>query len=150
MEFNFSPNFKWKKYSIGWLLYVLAIVITGVVTTFLTSNSTELMITIILQVLLVVFGINRVIYYYNLPNKVYLRMEEGYLLMYRPNVLSKKQIEYSNIKRVVEMKDMILLVMKDGKEEQIHKEWLTEKDFLMLRKELQSTFGDMSMFTLME
>ncbi|QGH35239.1 hypothetical protein GI584_14805 [Gracilibacillus salitolerans] len=118
---------------------MLAIVITGIITFFnlLNSDSIKLVVAIILQVLLVVFGIFRVIYYYNLPEKVYVRLEDNSMFMYKPN-LQKKQIELTNINRVVEMKDMILLILKSGKEEQIHKAWLTDEDILLLKKELNS------------
>ncbi len=139
LQFTFRPDIKWKKYTFNWLLYVLAIVITGIITFFNlhNSDSIKLVVAIILQVLLVVFGIFRVIYYFNLPEKVYVRLEDHSIFIYKPN-LQKKQIELTNIIRVVEMKDMILLILESGKEEQIHKAWLTDEDILLLKKELNS------------
>ncbi|SFM06960.1 hypothetical protein SAMN04487943_107105 [Gracilibacillus orientalis] len=149
MVFKFNPDVNWKKYTINWLLDVIAIVIIGIITFYnmFEFYSIQLIVAILLQVLLVVFGITRVMYYFSLPNKVYLKLEEDYISMYRPNLVSKNRIEHTHIKRVVEMNDIILLVMENGKEEQIRKEWLTEEDTMVLKNELKTTFGEKVIFT---
>ncbi|MGN8645713.1 hypothetical protein ACTNEO_08575 [Gracilibacillus sp. HCP3S3_G5_1] len=141
MRITFNPDIKWKKYMINWSLYVLGIVIVGMIMSFNLSN-TRLIIAIILYGLLILFAISRMFFYFKLPSKVYLRVEKDYISLYRPNLISHKKIEYRDVNRIVERKDQILLIMDNGKEEQIQKEWLTEGDLKKLIAELQAIFGE--------
>ncbi|WP_163583346.1 hypothetical protein [Gracilibacillus saliphilus] len=149
MQFTFNPDVKWKKYSVNWFLYVIAVVVTMVSTfsNMLELGIIQLIIGLILQLLIILFGITRVMFYYKMPNKVYLRLEENSISLYRPNLLTRIKIEFRNIERVVEMDDMFLLVQDNGKEEHINKAWLTEEAIMMLKKELKFILSERAIFT---
>ncbi len=107
----------------------------------------QLIIGLILQLLIILFGITRVMFYYKMPNKVYLRLEENSISLYRPNLLTRIEIKFRNIERVVEMDDMFLLVQDNGKEEHINKVWLAEEAIMMLKKELKFIFSERAILT---
>ena len=142
MKYKFNTKRKWFKVGINSVVYVLAVLLTGIFM-FITldAGATANMILVIAYTIFSLLGIYRAIYYFNLHKKDYLIIEESSLSIYRGNFLSRKIIRFNQVEHVVRLNEMIILKLNNGKEEQIYTEWLSDKNALELKKKLKQMFG---------
>lgn len=85
-------------------------------------------------------AILRAIYYFKLNKKDYLFLEGESLSIYRGFLFRRKQILFGQVEVVVQVSDVILFIMNNGKEEQIYTDLISEEDQVELIKNLKSIF----------
>ncbi|MEH7239122.1 hypothetical protein [Bacillus sp. JJ1562] len=143
MGYRFVSNKRWIRESIFAIIYVLTITILSVYSflTFEVGDFTNPILSFILIVSIIV-GIYRAIYYFKLPTKDYLIIEGRYLSIYRGNLIPRKMIQFDKVERVVQVNDIIIIKLSNGKEEQIYIEWLSNGDNIELKKELKHWFEE--------
>ncbi|SHN07001.1 hypothetical protein [Gracilibacillus kekensis] len=144
MRFSFRKEINWIKRGILWLLYISVVIIVNIIT--LVNQSQEAisyyLIMISLTILFTAFGVYKSLFYFNIQEKDYITIDHDQLSIYKGNLLSRKTIPFQKIERVVEISNTLLIKLVNGKEQQIHTEWLTEKDSQTLRRELKTRLGE--------
>jgi len=85
-------------------------------------------------------AILRAKYYFTLNKKDYLILEGGSVSIYRGSLFRRKQILFSQVEVVVQVSDVILFIMNNGKEEQIYTDLISDEDQVELIKNLKSIF----------
>ncbi|WP_101846881.1 hypothetical protein [Halobacillus sp. Marseille-P3879] len=77
------------------------------------------------------------IQYFRMPEKDYIRMEEDRVTFDKGTIWPRKAVKYEQVEEVAEVNDIILLKMNDGREQEIHTDWLEEQDTRELRVSLR-------------
>ncbi|WP_077618158.1 hypothetical protein [Bacillus sinesaloumensis] len=142
MGFKFVSRKKWKREAVTSLLYVFTITTLILISFFSFDGGgfTNPILTFV-YIVLIMGGIYRATYYLKLHKKDYLTIDDKSFSIYRGNILPRKQIPFSHVQRVVQVNDVIILLMKDGKEEQIDTDYLSNKDKSELTKTLKLLFA---------
>ncbi len=144
MRLKFSEEINWKKRGILWVLYVVLVIFSNILTMVVRPDATIsfYLIFITLVILFTAFGVYKILFYFQIQEKNYIIITGEKLTIYRGNLLSRKDIPFKKIKRVVQISDMLLVKLVNDREEQIHTEWLTEKDSQTLKRELKARLGE--------
>ncbi|MDX8046617.1 hypothetical protein SH601_11550 [Gracilibacillus sp. S3-1-1] len=141
MEWSFNPSFEWGKYKVKWSLYILSVFIT-LVSSSMTMDVIGMYIILFSSLIAIIVGINRLAFYFDISNKVYVKIAQGYLSMYRGNLFGKKEIPLTEIKHVVNSNEQVILLTENYKEWPIEKNWLTKEDVAKLMEVLNNTSDD--------
>ncbi|WP_035722751.1 hypothetical protein [Gracilibacillus boraciitolerans] len=149
MSITFKLDINWKKRSGLWIIYVLFLIISNVITMVYQRNVTisSYIVFGALTILFVAFGVYKILYYFNLHRKVYVELQEKQLSIYRGNLLSRRTVPFDQMKRAVLISKMILIKLKTDKEVQIHTEWISERDSQALQRELKNRLGENAIFS---
>ncbi len=139
--YKFTSKKKWIRQGTNSLLYVLIIGFLSIYFDifFNAVNFTNPIIFIIL-ISSILIAILRAKYYFKLNKKDYLILEGGSVSIYRGFLFRRKQILFSQVEVVVQVSDVILLIMNNGKEEQIYTDLISNEDQVELIKNLKSIF----------
>ncbi|WP_058307177.1 hypothetical protein [Gracilibacillus massiliensis] len=144
MRFSFSKDINWIKRAILWLLYISVVIVFNIITMVNQSQAviSYYLIVISLTILFTAFGVYKSLFYFKIQEKDYITIDHDQLSIYKGNLLSRTTIPFQKVERVVEISSMLLIKLVNGKEQQIHTEWLTEKDSETLKRELKTRLGD--------
>lgn len=64
-------------------------------------------------------------------------MGDSWLSIYKGSLIPRKRIPFNQVDRVVQINEVLLFKLANGKEEQIYTEWLSNEDTLELKTELK-------------
>ncbi|WP_158633958.1 hypothetical protein [Radiobacillus deserti] len=134
MNFKYVPLKRWKKEGSSHLFYVML----GMATFYISAKNegTISMLLFITSGSLFLSGLYHAIYYFRLPDKDYVRINDAEIIIYRGS-FSKKRILFSKISKAVEMdRKIVIHIGSPYYEEIIYTEWLSEADVRVLRREL--------------
>lgn len=139
--YKFVTKKKWIREGIHSIVYVLIITFISIYSyiAFDAGDFTNPIISIIL-IASITIAILRAIYYFKLDKKDYLILENSSLSVYRGFFLPRKSILFSQVEEVVQVSEVVLFIMNNGKEEQIYTDFLSNEDQVELIKTLKSIF----------
>lgn len=139
--YKFISKKKWIREGIHSIVYVLIITIISIYSyiSFNAGDFTHPIISIIL-IASIMIAILRAIYYFKLDKKDYLILESISLSIYRGFFLPRKLILFSQVEEVVQVSEVVLFIMNNGKEEQIYTDFLSNEDQVELIKTLKNIF----------
>lgn len=142
MELKFSEKRKWFKAGIRSILYTLAVFFSGIILFIsMDADETANRLLMIICTLFILLGIYKALYYFRLPKKDYVVIEENLISIHRGNIIPRKIIKFNRVKRVVQVNEVISLLLSNEREEHIYTDWLSEEDTSQLKKKLQRRFG---------
>ncbi|WP_099363472.1 hypothetical protein [Fredinandcohnia onubensis] len=139
--YKFVTKKKWIREGIHSIVYVLIITFISIYSyiAFDAGDFTNPIISIIL-IALIIIAILRAIYYFKLDKKDYLILKNNSLSTYRGFFLPRKSILFSEVEEVVQVSEVVLFIMNNGKEEQIYTDFLSTEDQGELIKNLKTIF----------
>nr|WP_304214352.1 hypothetical protein [Fredinandcohnia onubensis] len=140
--YKFVSKKKWIREGIHSIVYILIITIISIYSyiAFDAGDFTHPILGIIL-IASIIIAILRAIYYFKLDKKDYLILENSSLSKYRGFFLPRKSILFSQVEEVVQVSEVVLFIMNNGKEEQIYTDFLSNEDQEQLIKSLKSIFN---------
>lgn len=88
------------------------------------------------------------IHYWKMLDSDYIYLHEDSISMYRHFLLPRKEIAFRDIGHLILVKEHIIVKLKDSEGEEVHieRDWLSEKDEILLRKELERCMNKESAF----
>ncbi|WP_456277919.1 hypothetical protein [Bacillus sp. AK128] len=142
MSYKYNSIRKWKREGFKSLLQILILIFFSFFSSFSSGIGDQTNLFFLAFLLLVVMErVYNAIYYFTLHNKDYLIIESSSISIYKGKLFPKKYIEYHKVKHVVQVSDIIILKLHDGKEEEIYTERLSHSDTNEVKKELKHRLG---------
>ncbi|QOR64906.1 hypothetical protein IM538_13730 [Cytobacillus suaedae] len=136
MGYRFEPRMKWVRQGIFSILYALILIFLGIYETFTSKMGSYSNSYIIVMVLVMVVMVYRAIYYFKLPHKFYLIIENNSISIHRGDLFPRKLIHFDNVKSAVKLNEAIILILDKGQEEPIDTDFLSDEDKKGLEKSL--------------
>lgn len=84
-----------------------------------------------------VVGLLQGLYYMSKHEQEYIYLEEDLLTIYNGPLLPRTTIHYADIDYCIVVSNLLMFKLQNGKEKQINTDYLSGKDFSLLRKELK-------------
>lgn len=134
MGFKYYNDGKWMRKGIGSFFTALLTLVVFVITSY--SKESQSIVVFLLAVTACTIQVLGGIYYINLPDKDYIRIDDYAISIYRGLVIPRKKIPFDNIKKVVEVSTVIELKLKDD-EQTLYPELLAAKDVEVLKEKLK-------------
>ncbi|GAB3049087.1 hypothetical protein [Virgibacillus ainsalahensis] len=131
MSFTFADLKKWRKArNEGFITAV-----TGLILLVIDASVQESIwpVLVIIALLGSIVGAFRGIHYMKLPEKDYIRIKGDYISIYHAFFLPRKEFSFHDMESYTQVSTLIYLHFKDGKEEQLHIDWLSKESLEELR-----------------
>ncbi|UOQ47245.1 hypothetical protein MUN88_14340 [Gracilibacillus caseinilyticus] len=144
MHYQYSSMVNWRKFSIFSLLVALLIIFIGSYYLLQSPDivSTTSAIITVLYLAVILFWLLRGFYYWRIPNKNYIVFDKDQLTVDRISFFRTRAIPLEQVQRIVDKEEVFIVVVSEGKEEVIHKNWLLEEDISKLQRDLHALLGE--------
>ncbi|WP_079478987.1 hypothetical protein [Halobacillus salinus] len=139
MIFKYAPIDRWRKHVTRSLLEVVSQII--VISLLLYINQEVGTVLVYAAIFTIGISIFRVMYYMNMPQRDYVRMYEGYMMIHRGFMDPRKKVAYEDIAKLSKVEGVFSISIKGDDNEDIYPDRLSEADFHLFINELESKTG---------
>lgn len=139
MILKYASIDRWRKHVKRSLLEVVSQII--VISILLYINKEVGAVLVYAAIFTIGISVFRVLYYINMPQRDYVRMHEGYMMIHRGIMDSRKKVAYEDISKLSKMKDVFAISIKGDDPEEIYPDQLSEADFNLLKNQLEVKTG---------
>ncbi|WP_106495845.1 hypothetical protein [Lentibacillus sp. Marseille-P4043] len=142
MNFKYARTPKWKRASATSIIIAIINLLLLLLNAYMNGGLSALVI--IVNASLAGVGVIMGIYYLNMPHKDYIRTDKQLISIHRGPVIPRKEIKFRDIQRVIVIRPIIELHMKNQKAHQFNLDWLTTDDLNEIKKILKKKTAEVS------
>jgi hypothetical protein len=141
VNYTYGNLTKWRNKGILSILNLCIVTIAWIIM-FASNNLSKVFFLIISAILLFYgcFRIYRAVYFFQLPRKDYLIMNEQILII-KGQFMPKKEVSFAQMKQVTKVNETIVIKLENGEEELIYLDWLDKEDSFQLWEQLKGKVG---------
>ncbi|WP_164214680.1 hypothetical protein [Virgibacillus sp. YIM 98842] len=136
MQFNFTDEKNWAKKAYSGFGTALVGLILIVFQFYFQEAPIEGVI-VFFSFIPLIIGLVQGVYYMSKHEQEYIYLEEDLLTIYHAPLLPRSTIYYDNIDYCIVVSNLLMFKLNNGREKQINTDYLSEKDFSLLREELK-------------
>ncbi|KAB8125500.1 hypothetical protein F9U64_22545 [Gracilibacillus oryzae] len=141
MHYTYGNSSKWRNKGILSIITGALVILVWIIT--FIDNELSYVVFLILTAIFLVFvcfRVYRAIYYFKLPEKDYVIIDDNSLIL-KEMFLPNYKIPYAEIKHVAKINKILVITLENNREKHIYLDWLDKEDSSHLIEQLQGKVG---------